>query len=289
VYTKPVFSLLGSRDRYSVEVVPYFDSTDHLVFDTAIIGTAHGGITFTNWPDEYIHSSGDDLWQVDRTMLKRNAVAVSALTLFMANAGPADVKMMTTLMVPAGLQRIGRDLQAVADQRYAGFDRNNVAIQSLNRETAAIQSLRTITTAAADLQLLDSAVKELKSATAQLAAFAPCSCPVAGSESLAGKVPVPIESVADFIKKDEDMKHVPGLHSLMSFEALNFADEKRTVWDIYSAVRAESLATGEWYYGEVRPELIQKLFDNAVAAGTVTMKPAAPPPSPTKKKPGKKS
>ncbi|MGH9650056.1 MAG: M28 family peptidase, partial [Terriglobales bacterium] len=69
-YSRPLVSRLGSRDRYAVEIVPYFDNTDHHPFNDLAIGARHGGITFTNWPDEYIHSSDDDMWQQDRTTLK---------------------------------------------------------------------------------------------------------------------------------------------------------------------------------------------------------------------------
>jgi len=75
-YSRPIFAHLGSREPYLIEVVPYFDSTDHLVFNESGIGIP--GVTFTNWPDEYIHSSDDDLWQIDSTQLQRNALAVAA-------------------------------------------------------------------------------------------------------------------------------------------------------------------------------------------------------------------
>ena len=35
-------------------------------------------MTLTNWPDEFIHSNYDDLWQMDATQLKRNAFIVAA-------------------------------------------------------------------------------------------------------------------------------------------------------------------------------------------------------------------
>jgi hypothetical protein len=78
-FPRPIWSRTGTRDRYQVELVPYFDSTDHLVFNDAFVNAVHGGTTFTNWPDEYIHSSADDIWQMDPTTFKRNAVAVTAI------------------------------------------------------------------------------------------------------------------------------------------------------------------------------------------------------------------
>ena len=67
-YSRAILSRLGTRERYGAEIVPYFDSTDHLVFNDSIIGVP--GITLTNWPDDFIHSSDDDLWQMDATQLK---------------------------------------------------------------------------------------------------------------------------------------------------------------------------------------------------------------------------
>ena len=49
----------------------------------------------------------------------------------------------------------------------------------------------------------------------------------------------------------------------MAFEAFNFVDGKRSVLDIYRAVRAESLSAGEWYYGTVKLADIEDLFKRA--------------------------
>ncbi|MGH9651458.1 MAG: hypothetical protein ACRD3I_13445, partial [Terriglobales bacterium] len=122
-----------------------------------------------------------------------------------------------------------------------------------------------------------------KSVATAAAGLGPSACePVAGKlaedmRALKAKIPVRIESVADYVKKKADVKSVPGFHPLMRFEALNFADGKRTMWDIYKAVRAEAQAGGDWYYGNVTAEMVQKYFDNAVTAGIVTLKDAPPP------------
>ena len=46
-------------------MVPYYGSTDHHAFTPAHIGVP--GTSLTNWPDEFIHSTGDDLEQIDAT------------------------------------------------------------------------------------------------------------------------------------------------------------------------------------------------------------------------------
>ncbi len=284
-YTRPLVSRLGSRDRYAVEIVPYFDNTDHHPFNDLAIGARHGGVTFTNWPDEYIHSSDDDMWQQDRTTLKRNAVAVSALALFMANAGPQDVFRIAPLMVPSAIGRIFADHRNLSRLELEGktglCDLQNATAASMEREFAAVDSLKSL--AAGDAragQGVEAARKFVATATAGLG---PTACePVSGKLAedmgkLKAKIPVRIESVSDYVKKKTDVKSVPSFHPLMRFEALNFADGKRTMWDVYKPVRAEAQAAGDWYYGEVTAEMVQKYFENAVAAGIVALKDAPPP------------
>ena len=41
---------------------------------------------------------------------------------------------------------------------------------------------------------------------------------------------------------------------MMRFEVLNFADGRRSAFEVYEAVAAEALSAGEWYYGRVTPE-----------------------------------
>ena len=98
----------GPASPSTREAVPYFDSTDHLVFNDSWVGVP--GTTLTNWPDENIHSSGDDLWQIDPTQLKRNAFIVAATAWWLANAGAATSRCSRPSSPRAALERLGRDL-----------------------------------------------------------------------------------------------------------------------------------------------------------------------------------
>jgi hypothetical protein len=100
------------------------------------------------------------------------------------------------------------------------------------------------------------------------------------------KIPVRA-SIAVYRDRIADVKAVPGFHPVMRYEAFNLADGKRTVWDIYATLRAETLATGEWYFGKVTPEMVKTLFDNAATAGILTLQ-DAPKPAETKKSATKK-
>ena len=55
----------------------------------------------------------------------------------------------------------------------------------------------------------------------------------------------------------------------MQFEALNYVDGRRSILDIYRAVRAESLSAGEWYYGTVDLQDIEELFNAAEKAKAI--------------------
>ena len=78
-FTREITAVKGSREPYHARMVPYYGNTDHHAFTPAHIGVP--ATSLTNWPDEFIHSTGDDLEQVDATQLERNAVVVAAVTL----------------------------------------------------------------------------------------------------------------------------------------------------------------------------------------------------------------
>ena len=273
-FPRPIWSHTGSRDRYQVEIVPYFDSTDHLVFNDAFVNAVHGGTTFTNWPDEYIHSSADDIWQMDPTTFKRNAVAATAIAWYMANVGPQDARTLETLMMPAAMSRIARNAGTAAVASVSGWDRVNVIRRAIDREAAAIDSLRTLGINAGSLK--ESADK-ITRAGESLIPVTTQQMPQGWSEELSGRVPIRADIKA-YVANEDKIEPLPALHTLMRYEALNFADGKRSLWDIYAALRAESLAEGEWYYGTVTPELVRQFFENAAKAGVVTFKEAAPAP-----------
>ncbi|MEO5937120.1 MAG: M28 family peptidase, partial [Terriglobales bacterium] len=285
-YSKPIFSLLGSRDRYSVEIIPHMNNTDHMVFADRYIGTTHGGITFTNWPDDYIHSSDDDMWQMDRTTFKRNAVAVTAMAWYMANVGAKDAETILKVLVPSGAARVYRDVRNAALSLEVPLNQcpvkqvGNVAVA---RETGAIESLRTI---GVDNGAIGKAKQEFITSVGVWGTPASMPCATQAMQpAMAAEVPVRA-SIKDYRDKISAVKAVPGIHPVMRYEAFNLADGKRTVWDVYATLRAETLATGEWYYGKVTPEIVDTLFKNAAAAGILTLQDA--PKAPESKKPAKK-
>ena len=86
---------------------------------------------------------------------------------------------------------------------------------------------------------------------------------------MVGKVFAPVAdlgTIEDALKK---VKPVEGLHPLMRFEVLNFADGRRNAYEVYEAVAAEALAAGEWYYGKVAPADVLESLERAARGGGV--------------------
>ena len=104
-------------------------------------GSACPGTTLTNWPDENIHSSGDDLWQIDPTQLKRNAFVVAATAWWLASAEADDVPFLASFVAARGAERLGRDL-ATAQAWIAGRQGHATKTAAARRRTCSTSGAR---------------------------------------------------------------------------------------------------------------------------------------------------
>jgi len=292
-YTKPIFSHLGTRERYGAMIVPYFDSTDHLVFNESVIGVP--GVTLTNMPDDFIHSTDDDAWQVDQTQLKRNEFIVAASSWYLANAEAKDVPVLSAEVYMRGLQRIAKDALTARkcvlemwskDAVDAYKSARNVIEQAFIREDKALESIRVFVfddkEAARKIDGLKKNFNGFKKT--YIRDFDAFYKSIVGSNSvptlsltskernLQNKVPRTIENLTDYFSGRNRLRGARGLHSLMAFEVFNFVDGKNSYLDIYRAVQAEALAAGEFYYSRVEPEDVENLLDRAVEAKVLKLK-----------------
>jgi hypothetical protein len=286
-YGRPVISRLGTRERYDARVVPFHNNTDHQVFNSAIVGVP--AVTFTNWPDDYIHSTDDDLWQMDATQLKRNAVAVAAIAWYVATVDDGRGPALAAQVHGRGQARLGRELAvaahlldaaAPADRAAAWTRAVSLVREGLHRERRSLQSVGSLvaggtkTSAAVAALLTDMPAPEtadlrlLPAWTALTGEETAPAIVVADREKeLAARVPVLVDDVRAFLDKREQVKRPPALHGLMAYEALNFVDGSRNVLDIARAVAAEADAVGDWYYGRVSIDDVVSYLDSAVQAG----------------------
>jgi len=307
-YTRPILAPLGTRERYDARIIPFHNNTDSMVFNMGVVGIP--AVTFTNWPDDFIHSTGDDLWQVDPTQLERNAVAIAGMTWFIATAGDAQVPLLASHMHGRALERMSRDarvaMEMVVSALPAGADLSaaparlalaaawdraaRLVREAARRERRALESVSVFARGGEAAKLLAATLAQLptdQDALKRLDVFVRGLCQAAAPGVIepssmggaAGKgakpgaaVPVMTDSVKTFLEKRREIDRPRTLHPLMQFEVLNFADGKRTVREIYEAVAAEADSAGEWYYGTVRQEDVEKIFESAAKAGVVTLK-----------------
>ena len=290
-FSRPMFALKGTREPFRAMPVHFYDSTDHMVFNDGRVGVA--GVSLTNWPDTYIHSTDDDLWQVDATQLKRNAFIVAASTYTLASVGEKDLPRLTALVLGGAQQRLGRDSEAALirlmdDSAGTPASRYKDALMLLEtaawRETGAVMSLqvfteagspaaRLVTTARAKVQNLAATLrKNIDDFYQQTTGQRPAVVLSDAEGQAAARIPAWKASLLDIqTEKVRLPRGMEDLHGHYVFEVNNLIDGKRSVLDIYRIVRAAALSAGDWYYGSVELGAVNKLLDSLEKAGAVTI------------------
>jgi len=297
-FLKEITAVKGSREPFHARMVPYFDSTDHHAFTPRQVGVP--ATSLTNWPDEYIHSTADDLENIDATQLERNAVVIAAVALYFAALADDDVPALAAYVAARGRARVAADGATAMAQlarsspaaRPAAWRASwNLLRQSVLKEQAALGSLRRIAGRGRTADLLQNASRRLEGTLATeldalergYGALTGQNLPnidLSGDErAMAEKVYVPLADPAAFEDALERMPRTgaaprpeAAVHPMMRFEVLNFADGRRSAWEVYEAVAAEALSAGEWYFGAVAPADVFALLEAGATAGAFTVR-----------------
>ncbi|MBI4541974.1 MAG: M28 family peptidase [Gemmatimonadetes bacterium] len=284
----PIVAHLGSRHRFAAALIPFHNNTDHMTFTEAPIGLP--AITFTNWPDNYIHTTDDDLWNIDRTQLERNAVAVAMMTVFLARAGDADAPALVAATTGRGLERVaeayrlaaswllGADSTGREDAYWLGRPQIETVAAVAARHVRTVgdvatspPALRLIARGASQVEADGRArLADLDALWRELAGRAPPAPRQAAAEQrLESLRPTLVAGPREFLDGRGRARAVAGLHDLMAFEIANAVDGRRSGLDIYQLVSAEARAAGAHYYGVVTPAMVEQYLANLVAAGLV--------------------
>jgi hypothetical protein len=288
-FPSEVVAVKGSREPYHARMIPYYGHSDHHAFTPAPIGVP--ATALINWPDEFIHSTGDDLEQIDATQLERNAVVVAAVALYFAELRSEDVPVLAAWAAARGAARLAEDLATAVGllraREAAGYqDARRLVAQRHARELRALDALKRLAgegpAAEALLRVRASFEPLLGEAAARVdgawravgGGDPPAAAPMAEEQRLQAKVFTRVADVGAWQDAMEKIKRPEELHAIMQFEAFNFADGKRTAYDVWEAVRAQALSAGEWYYGQVRPADVLEAFERAAKAGAFTVKEA---------------
>lgn len=291
-FTRPLYSTRGTRQGYNARFVPHFGSSDHLVFLEGAVGIP--AVALINWDDPYIHSSDDDLYQVDQTQLRRNNFLIGSLAYFLSKADDADTPLLVAETYAQGSRRLANDMRVALELLVAGRGKGDggwkqastIVEQGVLREARALESIRVFAAgpdAGASIDNMKALMISDNAPLGELTRFynqlngtnPPRPAPLDETERAAGrKVPVNVASLDTYLTNRGKVPGAAGgqLHGLMRTEVYNFVDGRRSYYDIYKAVYAESMAAGTWYYGTVTLEDVARLLDAAVAAGALTLK-----------------
>jgi hypothetical protein len=287
-YPEPHMAHLGSRHRYNAEVIFFHSNSDHMTFNEAPIGVP--GTSFTNMPDRYIHSSDDDLWNVDRTQLGRNAVAVALMAYTMASADGSTAPTLAAETVGRGMERLGRNVRLTqtwiaqeSDKDVAYHQGVDQVAYAVEREVAAISSLGEIDANSGEqveslLEELerrsDQAMREIQLAYRQATGQnrLPRRSSSETESNLAGLRPSIAAGPTEFLTGRGQIAGVGGLHGLMAHEILSAIDGERSGLDIYRFVAAEAREAGAHYYGVVTAGAVLQYLENASEVGLVNLR-----------------
>lgn len=292
-FSKPLLSFRGSRERYAAMVIPHSGGSDQEVFCDALVRVP--GVALINNPDAYIHSSDDDLQNIDATQLKRNAFIVAAATVFLANAGDEDVPMITGEVFSRAVKRLGSDLRTAiglirenggGDAARSYAEARNLVEQAAVRERQAVESVLAFALPGGpNAAFVKARATRISAIGAELGreldAFylgmtgskrlpAPPLTPE--EKDMARRVPMNAGTLDEYFGRRGWAVGFPGLHPIMAKECYCFVDGTRSYLDIFRAVEAEALSAGAFYYGRVTPAAVRALLDAAVAKGILTLR-----------------
>ncbi len=282
-FSQPILATRGTREPFNARFVPYFGASDNLVFVEGIIGVP--AVALINWDDYYIHSSDDDLDNIDQTQLQRNNFIIGAMAFYLAYAEAEDIPVLASETYAQGGRRLANDMQValqILNTADNWKDAHLLIEQGSLRERRALDSMRVIAgrdqktnqTIDTFLKLVGDREKQLIN---ELGAFyqnkygrQPALNLTSAEQDALKKIPANIDSTDEYFRKRTNVPS--GLHSIMRSEIYNFVDGKRSYFDIYKAVRAEALTTGKFFYGTVTLEDVVKVLDANVKSGALRLK-----------------
>jgi hypothetical protein len=286
LYPKPHVSHNGSRQRFNAQSVWYFGDSDHQSFLDAGVPA----ITFTNNPDPYIHSNLDDLFQIDRTQLGRNALTAALIGYTMAASDARAFGKLAAEVIGRGQQRLGSSVRVALelldgatdrpgayamalDQIHYGADRERRALRSLGQIAPAVQP--NVAPLVAELDRREAqAIRDVNAAWTRSGGGAlPARPPLSAAETeLAALRPTRTATPREWLAQYDRIDWGNSLNGYIAREVLQAIDGTRAGLDIYRLVAAEAREGGEHYYGVVRPDAVLALLKNVETLGLVKAK-----------------
>lgn len=289
-HSRPIYATRGTREGFGARFVPFFNASDNMNFIEGVIGVPAVGLI--NWDDYYIHSSDDDLWQIDATQLQRNAFIIASMAYYLGKAEDDQTNLLLSETYTQGNKRLANDLQAafhqmesIENQTLAYKNASIILEQATLRETRALMSVADIVGKNDNSsKKIAAMIERLKANKKVLMDDVDAYYMFKNNTSKTPKIELSLQELAaskKIPKNNPDLDAyfgnrrggAPGvsIHSTMRMEVFNFVDGKRSYYDIYKAVLAEILAAGNWYYGTITLDEVEKLLDANVASGALSL------------------
>ncbi|HEY3380415.1 MAG TPA: M28 family peptidase [Vicinamibacterales bacterium] len=258
----------GNNGIFNYRMVPYIPASDHAVFLDAGIAA----IQFNHWPDNFYHSSGDTVANVDPTEMKRVGVTAGSAFYYLANAGPleaqqlaweaeaaaekwvAEVARQSVRLLGDDASRLAERDSAMRNKVHGAFARGRGDIESVLSLARTPEVAATVTSLVSTLEVArDAQLRKLNVVYRETAArlgVKPVPSTLTDEErQWALVVPrrVPKPAAADSERSPDPMgprrggerTRPRGLPGLSASEVASFVDGTRSVLDIYNLVRAE--------------------------------------------------
>lgn len=289
-HSRPIYATRGTREGFGARFVPFFNASDNMNFIEGVIGVPAVGLI--NWDDYYIHSSDDDLWQIDATQLQRNAFIIASMAYYLGKAEDDQTNLLLSETYTQGSKRLANDLQAAFHQ-IESLENQTLAYKnaSIILEQAALRETRALMSVADVVGKNDNSSKKIAAMVERLKANKKVLMDDVDAyymfKNNTSKTPKIELSAQELSASKKIPKNNPDLdayfgnrrggapgvsiHSTMRMEVFNFVDGKRSYYDIYKAVLAEILAAGNWYYGTITLDEVEKLLDANVASGALSL------------------
>ena len=300
---EPIYAPTGSRDEMRYTVEEFWGPSDHEDMVDSLIGVP--AVEYGH-PSRLANPEDDNVTSVDPTQMRRAVTINGATGYYLAAANADAVPTAAATMAAYAQGRMAREARRAAEMLDSGDDLQlqyrealNVLKQALAREGAALDTLRQLGQSPASTSAIARAHKQidavhavneaaLREAAGQIATDrkTPLQEPepsaaerrlsrfvVTRNESVRGPVNLfrPEYGAIWLAQKLNDENFAMKLRMAQEgrftgFEALNFADGKRTMLEIRDLVSAE--------YGPMDPPVLEEYFRMLEKVGVVTIAPA---------------
>jgi len=243
----PMVAASGGKQALLAQTREFDAGSDHVVFTDSSFRIPT--IYLNDWPDRYIHTTGDVPANIDASKLERVGFIGAASGWFLANLSATDLPALTALLERQTLQRTA----VMMERRAALPDEEQRAIEKLHGtyERSVLDSLqRWLAIPAATRSARQRFLEQVAALTRPSRAPAKAPAPtVVYSRNAAPKGPMSVfgyDYLVDHLGAERaDVLKLPVYAGLRAggdeyaIEALNFVDGRRSVRDIRDALAGE--------------------------------------------------